>query len=463
MVNLMKKILFCLIFGVTGLASGFSQNLLYGIGNGINGGYGFGYFNLETCTFCLDMEVPISNYLFNDVVPLANGNVVAIESGGEVNIFNPPNPVPVSTTNITVAGSTSLSVSGAIIAPNGNVYIAGSFTNPNGDFFGSIWSFDPNTGTVVLLGSLPANTFYLADIFYWNGQLYAFAIVEDNPPESALLSLTIGPPLVATVVYSYPSVGCGAPTAVIPTGPFSGIYTAFLDPNCNGWELYEFDIDNNTVELGCSFLPNGFPYGLGAVPDGFPLPPANCTCLTDAGNIPTPNGVLCPSETFVFTNENEFLDPSDTKQYILFSDLADTLGSIVVLGNMPSFPFLSPLQTDVTYYAAVIAGNSVAGNVDLNDPCLNISNAISVVWKPLPTVNFTVATSQTCAGECKDIEVDFTGAPPFNLTYQTLSGGAQSQIFSGNSGILQICPPAGFLGNLVVSAVSLADANCTCE
>ena len=117
----------------------------------------------------------------------------------------------------------------------------------------------------------------------------------------------------------------------------------------------------------------------------------------------------------------------------------------------------------MTYYVAAIAGNELpSGNVDLTDPCLDISNAIEVLWNPLPTVEFAVANPDVCQGECTDVAVTFTGSPPFNLTYNSPLG-QQTQIFGTNSGVLSICPPVGFSGLLTVEAVSLTDANCVCE
>ena len=117
----------------------------------------------------------------------------------------------------------------------------------------------------------------------------------------------------------------------------------------------------------------------------------------------------------------------------------------------------------VTYYIAAIAGNNVGGNVDLTDICLDISNAIPVTWQPLPTVIFTVANPDVCAGGCTVITATFTGTAPFTLTYSTPGTGPVTQIFSGNTGTFQVCAPAGSLpGSFTLQATGLVDAWCTC-
>jgi hypothetical protein len=158
------------------------------------------------------------------------------------------------------------------------------------------------------------------------------------------------------------------------------------------------------------------------------------------------------------------LEADDLLQYILFTDLSDTLGSIVATSNTPIFSF-NPisLQYDVEYYAAAIAGNGINGNVDLSDPCLDISNAIPIIWRTPLTVAFSVVDPSLCAGDCVDILVTLTGLPPFDLTYSLPLGGVQTEMFTENNGVLLICLPENTPpGNLVLQALSLTNDYCAC-
>jgi len=189
-------------------------------------------------------------------------------------------------------------------------------------------------------------------------------------------------------------------------------------------------------------------------------------CATDAGVI-TPSAPLSfcvPNPASFPAATQTFLESGDLLQYILFTNPADTLGSIVAISNTPSFTFGPPLQLNTTYYGAAIAGNNLNGNVDLNDPCLDISNAIEIEWKPLPSVSFTVANPEVCAGDCLTFNVTFTGTPPFSLTYTFGDGGNQTQNFATNTGTLVVCPPAGTPpGMAILEAVDVSDENCLCE
>jgi hypothetical protein len=188
-------------------------------------------------------------------------------------------------------------------------------------------------------------------------------------------------------------------------------------------------------------------------------------CSTDAGSVLVETQNVCINEQATFThNDDEVLDNNDLLQFILFSNPNDTLGSIISISNTPVFIFnTATMQTGVTYYIAAIAGNNVGGNVDLNDPCLDISNAAQLIWQPLPEVAFSVANPDVCAGGCISVTATFTGTPPFTLTYSAPGLGPTTQIFSSNTGTFQVCPPPNApAGGFSVQATALADGFCTC-
>jgi hypothetical protein len=151
-------------------------------------------------------------------------------------------------------------------------------------------------------------------------------------------------------------------------------------------------------------------------------------------------------------------------RYILFSDPGDTLGSIIVQSSSATIAFNpATMQTGIPYYLATLAGNNQGGNVDINDPCLDISNtAAQVIWRPTPAVSFSIANPDVCPGECRTVTATFTGTPPFILAYTTPEGNF-TQTVAGNTGSFQVCVPTGTPpGALTVQATSLTDAWCTC-
>lgn len=204
------------------------------------------------------------------------------------------------------------------------------------------------------------------------------------------------------------------------------------------------------------------------VPNGviFSLFICSSCCETNAGLISASPLNLCPGSNAVVSPAYQtFLESDDILRYILFSDLNDTLGSILATSSSPLFSFNSAtMQTNATYYIAAMAGNNLNGNIDLNDPCLDFSNALEVVWRPLPAVSFSFSDPNVCAGACTTLTATFTGTAPFNLTYTSPVTGSMTQIFSGSTGTFQVCTlPGSPPGSLVVQATSVVDAWCTCQ
>ena len=188
-------------------------------------------------------------------------------------------------------------------------------------------------------------------------------------------------------------------------------------------------------------------------------------CITYAGTVTNGTTTIClPNPAEVPHNGNQVLDNNDILRYILFSNPNDTLGSILATSATPSFSFnAATMQTGVVYHVAAIAGNNLNGNVNLADPCLDISNAAQVIWRPSPTVSFSTSTPDICTGNCRVVSVVFTGTAPFTLTYSAPGLGPVSQVFPGNNGTFSVCAPAGTApGAWLLQATALTDGFCSC-
>jgi hypothetical protein len=248
---------------------------------------------------------------------------------------------------------------------------------------------------------------------------------------------------------------CYTPAIITPTGAVSAV-----SGEVGAWGNMDINTTISTLKVEDVIF--------AGVPNGviFSLFICSSCCETNAGLISASPLNLCPgSNATIPPAFQTFLESNDLLQYILFSNPADTLGSIIATSTIPSFTFNSTtMQTGVTYYIAAIAGNNLNGNVDLSDPCLDFSNAVQVVWRPLPTVTFSAANPNVCAGACTIVTVSFTGTAPFTLTYTTPTSGTVTQVFTSNTGSFQVCAPAGAAaGALGVQATNLTDAWCTCQ
>jgi hypothetical protein len=353
-----------------------------------------------------------------------------------------PNNTPIwSETNAVYAGS--------VLAPDGTIYLARSFPTHG------LATYDPVTNTITYIGDWPASI-QIAEFFYQNGVLYGFGSLSGS---QVLVEINTTNPGLSTVVYSGINTNNGGTT--------NGGYTTANGASNNNM-LYQYDVNTNTFDFVCdldAFImgSNGFS-GLSDLPPGAPEAP--CLCSTFAGTVNTVIFNVCvPGSVTVPYNNNATLDGNDILRYILFSNPADTLGSIIVQSSSTTIAFdPASMQTGIPYYLATIAGDDLGGNVDLNDPCIDISNtAAQVIWREQPTVAFSVANPDVCVGECVTITATFTGTPPFALTYTTPAG-TFTESFQGNTSAILVCVPTGAPpGQLQVQAIALTDEWCICQ
>ncbi len=407
--------------------------------------------NTETCEICLILDVGPStpDYGISDLVVLPDGDILVLTDEG-LRRYDPPSATPVWSNNEFYIG--------AYLAPDGLVYL--STPGVNG-YDAGLSVFDPATNTITFIGYWPS-AMIVQEFFFQNGVLYAHAAQGPGNWVKKLVQVDLVVPGNTVIVQNDPPFNLAGGT----NGGFAdGGFSTQIFGNAG---LFEYDASTNGYTQKCNFPANLGLSGLTSVPSGVSEEP--CICNTDAGSV-TPNQFNpCPNSSVgVPYNGNAQLESGDILQYVLFSDPADTLGSIIVQQSNPFIAFNpATMQLGTTYYLATIAGNNLNGNVDLNDPCVDFSNAAQVTWRPRPAVSFSVADPDVCAGGCLTLNVTLTGSPVFYLNGILISGGnvvgTFNQTFFSNSGTMQVCAPNGVSpGSLVIQATSLTDAFCTCN
>jgi hypothetical protein len=408
---------------------------------GINGQNYIYKIDLGTCTFC-----PVAPPSFNvggfDIVLLPDGNHLHINGTSLVRLEPPPSTQIIWQDNIQgyLTGQ---------LAPNGLVYLGGAT---------GLGVFNPATNTVTYLGNWPSGFDEMLDIFYINGVLHGTAYDINN--NFVLVQVNVSDPAQSTIV------GPLFPTGGAEGGVWNGnqgfFYSSFLQ------DIFFYNPQDGSSTLICDTPPFWAVAGLSFPPPGLPEYGCIINCTTNAGTLPTAGPYnTCTNSTLTFpAATGVVLDANDLLRYILFTNPSDTAGSIVATSSTPSFTFnAATMQTGITYYIAAMAGNNASGSINLNDPCLDFSNALQVIWRPLPAVSFSISggNPNLCGGECRTVVASLTGTPPFTLTYTTPAG-IFSQVFNGNSGSFQVCAPVGAApGPLLVQATALVDGWCTCQ
>ncbi len=193
---------------------------------------------------------------------------------------------------------------------------------------------------------------------------------------------------------------------------------------------------------------------------------ANCACTTNAGtmNFSGAPYVFCSSFTnfSVPFSGGEILDGDDILQFVLHDNPGATLGNIIDVSNMPGFPTPAGVALGQTVYVSAVAGNDDGnGNVDLNDPCLSVSQGVPVSFYR-PTLD--IGNGGTiCENDCFDIPLQFTGTPTYYIDYQITANGT-TNLFAdnlSNGSMLTVCPADYNFssGTIVVEILDMFDGN----
>ena len=425
-----------------------------------------GLLNLETCEYEEICTYAQPN-TWTDVTIGADGTIYLI--GGQYNdppytwdgafiaTLNPNNCVLTNVATIPDYAGTSM-----LLLPDGTFLVSCTFngwTNSNNRYY--IW--DPITLTFTLIASVTPGPTPIGEFFIVAGQIYYYG-----------LDFTSGAPSTRNIYQFDINTGASTLVTALPSPPRAmiAICDKIIAVNTLGGNppLNEVNLNNGSQTLECNITgmnPNWIISGFGINPDD--TTGTFCDdCISDASTFNGSSKSVCGTgDIDAGHNENEVLDPNDAIVFVLANsnNPGDLPGSILTtsLDDIFSFqPGITSLNT--AYYVFALTGNTLNGTVDFADSCLSISPFVSLIWRSLPTVTFSAANPNVCAGACTSVTATFTGTAPFSLTYTTPASGTVTQTFSGNTGAFQVCtPPGSTPGSLVVQATKVVDGWCTCE
>lgn len=240
------------------------------------------------------------------------------------------------------------------------------------------------------------------------------------------------------------NIADGDPASYVVTGVagniVNGVFTSVAIPSGQGYSLVVDDAN------GCT-------------PQTLAQTTVNCNCSTDAGDMLTTQVLVCgdgPVTLVDATNVN--LDADDLHQYILRPDNFGIVTTILATSNTPDFSFIPGTMTYGTiYYVSSIAGNDDGtGNVDLTDPCLNVSPSTPIVFRIIPNATLS-GNAQICEGASTNLTVQLTGQGPWTIEYQAGSGNPISVTANNSPFSIPVSPTT----STIYSLVSVSNAFCT--
>jgi gliding motility-associated-like protein len=233
----------------------------------------------------------------------------------------------------------------------------------------------------------------------------------------------------------------------------------------NGGNPLSYSVTGGGTLSGGSFSSNlinsGANYSF-TISDGSACPPIiesgsyTCDCFTSSGSLVPNNIEVCGTENAqVFPNNDEALDANDVLIFVLHNGSANSLGTVLAMSATPSLSFQTGMSYGTTYFISAVAGNSNGvGGVNLNDPCLSVSNGIPVIFNQPPSA--TISGNLTlCTGQSGNLSISLTGSGPWTFSY-SLNGINQGVINTNTQPYLLNVSAAG-----TYTLTASSDANCT--
>jgi CHU_C Type IX secretion signal domain len=114
--------------------------------------------------------------------------------------------------------------------------------------------------------------------------------------------------------------------------------------------------------------------------------------------------------------------------YILCTDPAQLPQSIIAVQNTPEFAFSNGMTVETPYFITSVAAQVAANGIpDFSDPCLEQSNAVSVLFYAPPIGQINANDTTVCSGSNLNLTLGWSGYAPFEFVY-ALNGAAQPAI-----------------------------------
>lgn len=244
-------------------------------------------------------------------------------------------------------------------------------------------TIDPVSGIVTVLGDMPANWTMAGDCFFYNGILYGWFIDDPMVSSTFLAEINIVNPSASTVVYTYTNwLGQVASVSVFINGVETVLVNG-VDITTGEEGLFTFDMNTGAYTLLC---PGLFMSDAGA-PPGYVVPPC---CENDAGDFANYDLITaCINQTIDPDHlGDEVLMSGSSLSFILTDSPTGVLpASVIQTLATPSFVFdPAIMSTNTTYYIAAVAAPGPPGMPDWTNDCIDVSDFVPIIWKPLPTV-----------------------------------------------------------------------------
>ncbi len=181
-----------------------------------------------------------------------------------------------------------------------------------------------------------------------------------------------------------------------------------------------------------------------------------CECETQAGEMDlTPIETCAPIlVTATYDMTNQVLDPNDVVNFIVHRGSGNVLVDPGPISDVPSFYFnIGAMPGDMYYISAVVGNDTGGGWIDINDPCLQVTQGTPIIITE--TINAWIegdTDREICPGDCDQLKIMLEGMGPWEIT---INGEIINVIASPF--IMDVCPGSP---NYSYTLETVASQNC---
>ena len=148
----------------------------------------------------------------------------------------------------------------------------------------------------------------------------------------------------------------------------------------------------------------------------------DCPCASLAGEPDLTPLEICGNDLVNIDFVNQFLDATDTVEYLLHDGSVNIIGTILLRFSQSEVSYNSNLNYSQTYFLTAIVGNDNGnGQVDLMDGCLSESEGVALQFFESPTADIisqTGSSTLTCEGGGSSLILSAENAQPAgNISY----------------------------------------------
>ena len=183
-----------------------------------------------------------------------------------------------------------------------------------------------------------------------------------------------------------------------------------------------------------------------------------CPCISESGTYVFDQLELCGEEVYDITAVlDTVLDANDILSFLILSELpgAEVTPDIIVHENQEGvINFIPGMEYGEVYYVAIAVGDELMGNVDLDDPCLSVTEIASFTYTQNPTIGFDSVDEAYCEGDIVSVVFSVSNDDCVNVTLNDGNNNLIDLTCIGDGDEVTIGPFSPGIYNLdIVSAV----------